>query len=278
MNNTLKSLANIIRNSKNLIVFAGAGMSVHIGNQPYWTGKNTKYGGELTAYGLTTLEHATENTWRSHYKEQVAYTQQAIQKFETNVRTSKENLYTKLLETITHNDIAYTIATSNVDNAFLHYGYNPERVYEKHGNTFYLQCSEIRNHPVVPISVGLESSCEICGSFLRPNTLMFYDTYFSTVRESEQFYLYDDFINDLEENAISKTTILEIGVGTTVMNLRDMATKAYYRLNTAPLIHINPDTNPANHYSQIALLTSRPKPVAPEYWVNATAEELADYL
>lgn len=278
MNNKLQSIAKIIKDSKNVIVFAGAGMSAHIGNQTYWTGNTIKYGGNLTQYGLTTIEHATENTWRSHYQEQVAYTKQVTQNYENNMKASKENLYTKLLETFTQNNINYMIATSNVDNAFLHYGYNPQRVYEKHGNTFYLQCSQVRNHPVVPISVGLDSSCEECGSFLRPNTLMFYDTYFSSVRESEQFYVYDDFINDLEENPAPRTTILEIGVGTTVMNLRDMATKAYYRLNTAPFIHINPDIDPANHYSQIAMLTSRPKPVAHEYWVSATAEDLAEFL
>lgn len=276
MNDMLRSLTRLIYSTDAVLIFAGAGMSVEIGNKPYWAGKNARYGGETTKHGLTPLQHATEEAWVNNPQQQTAYVKETQETFLHNLQSSKTNLYTELLKSLQKNNIDYHVVTSNVDNAFLYYGYDANNIYEKHGNYFYAQCSEHRNHPVIQYFEATKT-CEECGALLRPNVLMFGDTKFSTVRETEQWYKYDDHFNNLIDNK-KKTLILEIGVGATVLNIRDTATKAYYLLKTAPFVHLNPIPEDINNYSQIALLTSREKPTGKELWIPRTSEELTKVL
>ena len=273
----IENLTKIIKNTTHLLIYAGAGMSVELGSQPYWTGTHNKYGGNKTKHNLTPIEHATEQTWHTHPNQQHQYAQETRELYLKNNTNSTHNLYTQLLKTLNQHNIDYFVATSNVDNAFHHYGYNPNRIYEKHGNYFYDQCLTGRNHTLHPHNPKI-TKCETCGSPLRPNILMFYDTGFSTIRETQQYYKYDDYIHQLKNKTPPKTTILEIGVGTTILAIRNLATKAYYQLKTTPYIHLNPNPDPTSTYTQLATLTGHPHPTAPEIWVKEPATNLTKNL
>lgn len=229
----------LLKQSENILIAAGAGMSQEIGLQTYWTGDDTRYGGkDKTEYGYTTLEHATEYLWIENEKAQLKYYENITANVLSSLNSSKVNHYTKLLQYLQRNNKNYWIVTTNIDTAFKHYGYNPNRVYEQHGNLFYSQClKQPKEHSIFPTTTP--AVCPECGNASRPNTLFFNDTQFNSSRRNKQQIQYEDY-EDLMIEAPNKSLTIELGAGNTIANIRNHTLKlnSHYDI---PAIRINPN-------------------------------------
>lgn len=228
-----------ISKAENILIGAGAGMSQEIGLQTYWTGKNTRYGGDnKTEYGYTTIEHATEYLWYENEKAQTEYYAKVLKDIQTTLSKNTTNHYTELLEYLQNNNKNYWIITTNIDSAFKYYGYNENHIYEQHGNLLYSQClKEPKTHGIFPTNP--EFKCPECNTPSRPNTLFFNDMSFNSTRKNQQLLDYEDFEDILIEEP-SKSIILEFGAGNTVANIRNHTLKlnSHYDI---PGIRINPN-------------------------------------
>lgn len=263
----LDTLGALLESKKSILVCAGAGTGVELGLDTYWTGSHSTYGDQETKYGFTALEHANGALWRSHPDEQAAYYRDRFLEFNSRLNVSTENLYTRLLEYFTRRGKDYFVVTSNIDNAFLHYGFREDRVYEVHGNHTFAQCVI---HGIVPYTG--EKYCE-CGSFWRPNILLFNDSDFHVGRVHNQRWEYSVWLEqkmDDRANNVADLLILEIGVGTTVPRVRDMATEAYYLMDQ-PLVHVNLMVDADSDYKK---LFHPVLPTAWEAWVLSSGEDL----
>lgn len=228
-----------IKQAENILIGAGAGMSQEIGLQTYWTGTNTRYGGDdKTEYGYTTIEHATEYLWYENEKIQSEYYTKVLDNIQNTLSKSNQNHYTELLEYLQNNNKNYWIITTNIDSAFKHYGYKENQIYEQHGNLFYSQClKEPKTHGIFPTTNP--PLCPICDNTSRPNTLFFNDMSFNSSRKNQQLLDYEDFEDILIEEP-SKSIILEFGAGNTIANIRNHTLKLNSHYNI-PGIRINPN-------------------------------------
>lgn len=262
--------------SERVVVFAGAGTSVELGIPPYWYGDKAIYGSDITQYGFTEFEHANASLWRTHPVEQKTFYAERYNTYQNVLKNSATNFYTNLLKFLTKHDKEYFIVTSNTDNAFLHYGFDKEKVFEVHGNQTFSQCADCG---ILPTSGT--GDCVSCGFTVRPNVLFFDDYRFDPDREREQetnYYMARDMMLDEKDmNGKSNTALLEIGVGNTVPRIRDMSTKLYYMLNR-PLYHVNPDFNPGGKYTALAQYSFKKEPDFPEVWVSDTAATFGEKL
>lgn len=230
----------ILASTSSVIILAGAGMSADIGTPVYWTGDNNKYGDLTSIHGYTALEHAHAPLWREHPLLQAQYFQEAYEGMLTrSLPYPSENPYHLLKAWLEENHKTYFTVTSNIDTAFIRQGYAADKLYEIHGAYSRSQCllnpKHHAVHPTVDPSVGL-TFCPSCENISRPNVLFFNDFFFNdsyTVQQEQNF-------NSFREAMVAEDTIiLEIGVGLTVLNLRNI-TRKLYRIHDIPVIRINP--------------------------------------
>lgn len=255
----------ILQDSKNVFIYAGAGMSADLGIKTYWSGEGSLYGSEVSKYGFTTLEHANASMWREHYSAQKKYALDRLEENSRKLSESSDNIYTSLLRFLQQNGRKYSVATSNTDNAFLHYKYSEQDLYEAHGNQRWLQCTE-RRHGVFELNA--EFTCLACSRPARSNIFMFDDYDFQIDRESRQVYNYFDQNYEMIDKIKvgSPGVILEIGVGNTVSKIRNMARKQHKELGI-PYIHVN-STEP----SELEKELQNPN----EIWLTMTAKEFSE--
>jgi len=242
-------------------------MSHELGIPTYWTGNNAKYASDVSEYGYTALEHANAWLWEGDAESQIHY-------FRTShaamIAAQEQNLpassYAKLLSWLQDTGKEYFVVTSNVDSAFLAAGFNEQHLYEVHGSYRYSQCLKFPEHGVYLTQPELRNTpCVMCGGISRPNTMFFDDFFFRLDVEERQREKYLAFRDKLSANDL----ILELGVGTTVPRIREMAIQSHYIGNT-PYLHINPEYHPWN--SPMTLLNPDP-PTSPELWLNETIAE-----
>lgn len=271
-----ESIAPALLSADRVLIYAGAGTSVELGIGTYWTGADSKYGSNESKHGFTALEHAHASLWRTHPEEQKQYFAEQYLLFQEKLQQSNENFYTKLLSFLTKHGKDYFVVTSNIDNAFLHYGFDENKVFEVHGNQTYTQCADCDIQPA-----NGTGNCPVCGLTARPNVLYFDDFSFDVERilsqETRYLYTLDEALDEVDMQGKTKTCLLEVGVGTTVPRIRDMATKAFYRLNR-PLIHVNPTFDPGSNYSQLAQYMVKETPNHPDIWVLETASSFGEKL
>lgn len=255
----------ILQKSENVFIYAGAGMSADLGIKTYWSGVNSLYGAEVSKYGFTTLEHANASMWRENYSSQKLYSLDRLEENYKRLSESSDNIYTSLLKLLQENDKDYSIATSNTDNAFLHYGYAEDSIYEVHGNQRWLQCTQQRHNI---FHLNSEFSCPLCGAPARCNILMFDDYDFQIDREERQLYSYFDQNYAMEDRIEigSFGVIVEIGVGNTVSKIRNMARKKHKELDI-PYIHVN-STEPSGLDTELQSKN--------EIWLTLTANEFSE--
>ncbi len=243
MNDLLqKEAQELFASRTNIFIFTGAGMSVPLGTKPYWTGVETSYGGEETIYGLTALEHAHAIYWNQYEEEQLMYFRD-LYKGLVNLKTAQGTHYHKLLEALEGKE--YFNITSNIDNAFINYGFNPDNLYEIHGNTRLSQC--IRNpnfHSIFPTTDPFKgtATCPSCGSPARPAALFFDDYLFNDTLESEQYEKYLAWRKVATQNP-EDSLILEIGAGVTITTIRQLGMRTH-GIYDIPFIRINPNPYP----------------------------------
>lgn len=262
-----EEIREVHQNADNVIVLAGAGMSVELGTPAYYTGPYRKYGGTVTKYGLTDLEHATASFWDTHLPEQQQYAAEAYQKFVTRNQETVTSAYHELLQSLNTKQ-TYFVATTNVDNAFYDFGFNPEQLYELHGATRLSQCM---NHPEAHRVFPTEESimvCPVCGGPARPNVLYFDDYKFNDSQEKKG---YAAFFSHRRTSNPKNTVVLELGVGNTIIPLRTYGWSAHGLYHT-PVIRVNPekDSLPKPRYMT--------KSLAPYYDVNSTVSGAFNWL
>lgn len=262
---THENVKRILQDSKNAFIYAGAGMSADLGIKTYWSGDDSLYGSAISKYGFTTLEHANASMWREHYEEQKKYTIDRLEENSRKLSESSDNAYTRLLKFLQENGKKYSVATSNTDNAFIHYGYSAQDLYEVHGNQRWLQCNEHR-HGVFELNADF--TCLACSRPARSNIFMFDDYGFQIDRETKQIYSYFDQNYEMEDriDAGPPGMILEIGVGNTVSKIRNMARKQHKELGI-PYIHVN-STEP----NELEKELQNPN----EIWLTMTAKEFSE--
>lgn len=245
-------------------------MSVPLGTKPYWTGSEKAYGGGETKYGLTPLQHAHAAYWDHYEEEQLMYFRDLYKELD-DLKTAQDTHYHKLLAAL--QDKNYFNITSNIDNAFINYGFNQNNLHEIHGNTRLSQC--IRNpnfHGLFPTLNPHEGTaiCPSCESPARPATLFFDDYLFNETLENQQYKKYLAWRKTVTRNP-ENALILEIGAGVTINTIRQlsMRTHGIYHI---PFIRINPNPYPTLESKNAERFIPKSK-TAPFITLELTANE-----
>jgi len=151
-----------IKNSKYLVAFTGAGISVESGIPPF-RGENgiwNKY--DMSLLNLSDFKNNAENSWKTIKEIFFDY----LDKIEPN-----EAHY--CLAELEKNNILKATITQNIDN--LHQKGGSKNVIEFHGNSHSLICMDCKNkYPVTDIDLrDLPPSCSKCGGLLKPDFIFF---------------------------------------------------------------------------------------------------------
>jgi NAD-dependent SIR2 family protein deacetylase len=236
----LKTSIELLNKADNVIILAGAGISADIGTPTYWTGDEAKYANKESKYGFTSLEHSSAPLWQTHSGQQSDYFQALYaQMLNQQLPPDENNPYLLLKNWVTMNQKNYFVVTSNVDTAFSRNGFDTRQLYEMHGAYNRSQClrKPLAHGVFSTVSPDLNKTlCPFCGGITRPNVLFFNDFWFNAKENEKQ----EDRLFEFEDSVLSQETVLlEVGVGLTVMNLRNMTRKLYAKYDI-PLIRINP--------------------------------------
>jgi len=258
-NYNLKSLDHIkqlIHNADAIAIFAGAGMGVDSGLEQYrgnnglWTKQITIDGKEINYYDLMThsaFEETPHQSW--------GLIASLMQKY---LSTSPHSGYLKLLELVKNKE--YFVVTSNIDEHFQKAGFDELRIFECHGSINYMQCTNVKEREIwLTPKIEIDSSnlyaldplptCPDCGSYCRPNVLLFYDWFWVSTKSVHQQLRYNKWYKLVKEK-YSKIVAIEIGAGKTINTVRKAS--EYFASDDIPLIRCNPndsDTSRVNHIS-----------------------------
>jgi NAD-dependent SIR2 family protein deacetylase len=262
----LEQVKAVVNEADTVYILAGAGLSAEIGIPVYWTGDHARYGETKSEEGYTALEHAHGPLWSYDPDSQVEY----FKKLYASIKSiSLDNsVYSKLLKLMEGKK--YFVITSNVDSAFINAGFDKKSVFEVHGSYAMSQCLIDPLHGIFPTKVGEETFCVRCGMIARPNVMYFDDLWFNPDRAQRQNTASGDFFEYVAAKS-KKPVILELGVGTTVPRIRQMANRMFRDLKKAPYIHVNLEPEPEFLFSGMVTVP------APEVWIQNNAESVIDY-
>ena len=194
----------LLKSYKNILIFAGAGMSADSGLQVFREKKKTLFSPDLSN------GQQIRDLFSSH----------------------KPHLgYKKLLNFC--NDKDYYVMTSNIDGYFSRSGFKENKIVEIHGNIFYTQCCDkIYSHKT--------NICPLCDLKTRENVLSFGDRNWINRTENIEKNMDKWIQNKIEIN--ENILIIEIGAGIHIPSIRDyseiLLTKYKKQLG---LIRINPE-------------------------------------
>ncbi len=237
-------IGRVIRESRALVVTAGAGMGVDSGLPDFRGDK-----GFWNAYpmyerlGINFIEAANP----IHFAMDPA--------FGWGFYGHRANLYRDasphagfqiILDWTRRYNLDYFVATSNVDGHFQRAGFAEDRVYEVHGSILYMQCltpcsDEIwESDEIVPVDLNTMRAqhipqCPRCAAVARPNILMFGDFSWISERSDQQSYRFNHF---LYEHRHENLVVVEIGAGTGVPTIRRMSEHLGARRNTT-VVRVN---------------------------------------
>lgn len=242
-------------------------MSAELGLKTYWTGDKSQYAGGVSSQNLTHLQHVEARTWRTHPNEQLAYFKELTDTFNETLKSNEKNHYTDLLQWLEQNNKNYFVVTSNIDNAFHHYGYAPEKVFEVHGSLTHSQCTQAsRKHGV--FLTNDTQTCPKCGTHTRPNILHFDDVAFNRDRTKSQEAYFRSWLYRSHN-----LTVLEMGVGSTVPTIKHITETLRVEENST-VLQVNPDLR-----SQYTLTTRHPhRPSGPRLAVQLTTGKFVNML
>jgi NAD-dependent SIR2 family protein deacetylase len=233
----------LLQRATRVIVIAGAGMSADIGTPVYWTGDNAAYGDTVSHYGHTNLEHSCAPLWLEEPDQQAAFFRETWRDMRESEKPARPaDPYFVLQDWLDAAAKDFFVLTSNVDTAFTDHGFPAEKLLEIHGAYDRSQClAEPEAHGVFPtVDPGLATTfCPACGSLARPNVLFFDDYWFNNAANELQEDDFLDYQQHLAAEDPGSTVILEIGVGLTVMNLRNLTWDLHSRYDL-PIVRINP--------------------------------------
>lgn len=226
-------MSNIIKKyideSDGIIILAGAGMGVDAGI-PDFRGKTGLWTQEKGIF----LKHTLGSAFFDHPLDTWNF---FISRFLNYKNITPHSGYYDLLKLKDYGKDLFVV-TSNVDGHFKKSGYDPEKLYEIHGNLEWLQCSKLccRDTIKMPSFTSIVDSikdlphCEQCGAVMRPMVMLFNDPAFYPKYTSLQSIKFLDWSSD-KINLLG----IEIGAGLAVASIR-----VFGNDHTRKLIRINP--------------------------------------
>jgi len=245
----LKRAARAIKEADALLIATGAGMGVDSGLAPFrgpqglWTGNSPYKKLNIDIQSLATpaifmIDPAL--AWGFYGFRQAAY------------RTAQPHKGFEILKDWTARKAFGSFNyTSNIDGQFQKAGFAADRVFEIHGSSHFLQCSQNCGIGVFPgdsQQVEIDEStlkaleplpcCTACFALARPNVLMFNDLEFDSSRSDAQEKRYADWLNELAEEG-ARLVVVELGAGTAIPSVRNHSEKVAKAFNCT-LVRINP--------------------------------------
>jgi len=240
MINDYKKAAQIIKNSKFLVAFSGAGISVESGIPPFRgpTGLWSKYDPKIL--DIDFFMSNPEISWK--------YIKEIFYDYMQNVKPNKAHYFLAELE---KKELLKGIITQNIDN--LHQKAGSENVVEFHGTASRLECTNCKNkYPSNFVSLeSLPPLCPKCGGILKPDFVFFGEAIPSDAFEKSIY---------LMQNA---DTVLIIGTTGEIMPASELPYIA--KKNKAKIIEIN--IEPSNYTNKIT-----------DIFLKAKATKAADIL
>jgi len=239
---TTNIIRQYIEEADGILLLTGAGMGVD-GGIPDFRGKTGLWTEDKGIF----LKYATGNAFHDYPVEAWNF---YISRFLNYKRMQPHRGYYDLLKLADRGKDVFSV-TSNVDGHFKRSGYNPEKIYEVHGNLEWIQCSNFCCRDILPMPEFTETitsldsmpHCHKCGSIMRPMVMLFNDPYFYPKFTSEQSLKYLNW-------AANKKNILgiEIGAGLAVPSIRNFSNE-----RTAKLIRINPHDHKINRPQDVSI-------------------------
>ena len=160
--NNYKNAAQIIKNSKNLVAFTGAGISVESGIPPFRgpTGLWSKYDPKIL--DIDFFLSNPDISWK--------YIKEIFYEYMQNVKPNKAHYFLAELE---NKGLLKGVITQNIDN--LHQKAGSKNVIEFHGTASKLECINCKNKfDSNTISLdNLPPLCPKCGGILKPDFVFF---------------------------------------------------------------------------------------------------------
>jgi len=236
----IQKAARAIRESKYLLITAGAGMGVDSG-LPDFRGDE----GFWKAYpiakklGLNFQALANPRWFDINPKLAWAFYGHRLSLY----RNTTPHRGFEILKNLPQDKFVFT---SNVDGQFQKAGFDEGKIVEIHGSIHYLQCSTPCSDDIWENRENIEIDmkkfeaknfpyCPYCRKIARPNILMFSDFYFVENRVNKQLKNLKNWLSRIDD----KLVIIEIGAGKAVPTVRNFSENIRYNFN-ATLIRINP--------------------------------------
>jgi len=212
----IKEVAELIRNSKYIIAFTGAGISVESGIPPF-----RGPGGLWESYdpGLFEISY-----FLSHPKESWNLIKQLFFQLFNIV---KPNIAHKILAKLEEKYNLKAIITQNIDN--LHQEAGSKRVIQFHGNSNYVVCTKCsKRKSIKELNFDeIPPKCDFCNGLLKPDFVFFGEP-----------IPQDAYIDSMFEALEADLSIL---VGTTGVVMPAALIPYYAKENGAKIIEINPN-------------------------------------
>lgn len=240
-------LAALIKQSKAILILAGAGMSVDSGisqfrgNNGYWT-KYLSFNNEEINY----QDLMTHQSFIDNYEKSWRLINQLKKDFNN---ATPHNGYKQLLEMIEAKE--YFVITSNCDEQFQKGGFNELGILEIHGSIYNIQCIDNCDNEIwmnQKNSFSTIPKCLKCGKNSRPNILLFGDYYWNSSIANDQQQRY---INWKRINENNNLLVIEIGAGTTINSIRKIGDS--YSLKGHSFVRINPNDSEVKNKNAISI-------------------------
>ncbi len=168
MNKNYTQLFSLIKDSENVVVFTGAGVSTDSGipdfrgPSGFWKTNQPIYFQDFIA-----SEEARRLGWERKFKS------------ERMIKKAKPNKGHKAIAIIINSKPNSHLITQNIDNLHQESGVPDEKITEIHGNSTYAKCLDCKErYELEPIRARFESNgtipvCDLCGGFIKTATISF---------------------------------------------------------------------------------------------------------
>lgn len=249
----LNNVIDLINSADAAAVYAGAGMSVDSGLNPF-RGEDGLWTKSISIEGKSYnhLDLMSHHAFIETPKEAWEFILNLKEKYE---QTIPHEGYYKLLNALKNKE--HFIVTSNIDEHFLKAGFSEYSILECHGSVNYIQCLDILEREVwlTPeiktenVQLANLPTCPNCGSICRPNVLLFGDWFWIPIRSTHQQIRYNKWCKEIKESK-KRVVAIEIGAGKTIRTIRNAAES--FASIKFPLIRVNPfdaETKMPNHIS-----------------------------
>ena len=233
----IQAIAEMVMQSKRLVVFTGAGMSTESGIPDFRSpgGIWEKYDpNELTFQKFLSSEASREHYWQFHYKG-----------VWPSMLAAKPNPGHYAIADLYRLGKVDCVITQNVDGLHHASGVPEEKIIELHGTIRWVNCLECKKrYPREQIQVRLDAGekaprCEACGGIMKPATIAFGQS----MPESET--------REAEERSEACDLFLVCGSSLVVYPAAQMPVIA--RHSGAKLVILNLMPTPHDHYADIVV-------------------------